>query len=299
MASNNRIIYYYQTFTGLTPILHENPETTHIHLSAFHFGNNTDPDETPYIHLNNNNPNDPVFDPVWKEIKAAAALGIKIVIMLGGAGGAYGNLFSNFETYYTLLHQTIKNHPEINGIDLDIEEEVTLDNCKKLINRIHTDFGDDFIIAMAPLGSSLGNDEPGMGGFIYKDLYTSPEGQYINYFNGQFYGSYQPSDYEKAILNGYPEEKVVMGMLEGIDFVGACQTLTALKVEYPNLGGTFIWEYFQAPPDGKADPSEWSKEINKIFNPPKSHSGFSFGSSFGSSLGSVGGYLRSFFPSLS
>ena len=59
----NRIIYYYQTFNGLTSILNKNTSVTHIHLSAIHFGNNQD--GSPYIHLNNYPPNDKKFDSVW------------------------------------------------------------------------------------------------------------------------------------------------------------------------------------------------------------------------------------------
>ena len=43
---------------------------------------------------------------------------------------------------------------------------------------------------MAPVQSSLEEDAPGMGGFIYKDLWLSPEGSLIDYFNGQFYGDF-------------------------------------------------------------------------------------------------------------
>ena len=111
----HRIIYYYQTFTDLSPILVENSPVTHIHLSAIHFGNN--PDGTPYIHLNNHPPNDPIFDKMWGQINKAHDLGIKIVLMVGGAGGAYTDLFNNFDTYYSFLYQTIKNNmPQWTGI---------------------------------------------------------------------------------------------------------------------------------------------------------------------------------------
>ena len=50
----------------------------------------------PYIHLNNNDPNDPTFDILWSDIKIANSLGIKIILMVGGAGGAYTSLFSNY-----------------------------------------------------------------------------------------------------------------------------------------------------------------------------------------------------------
>ena len=43
-------------------------------------------------------------------------------IMMGGAGGAYADLFSNYETYYTLLKDFIQQHSIIKGIDIDIED---------------------------------------------------------------------------------------------------------------------------------------------------------------------------------
>ena len=58
----HRIIYYYQTFIGLSSILKSDTPVTHIHLSAIHFGVNTD--GSPYIHLNNYPPNNKIFDSV-------------------------------------------------------------------------------------------------------------------------------------------------------------------------------------------------------------------------------------------
>ena len=69
--NENKIIYYYQTFTGLSPILNSKTiTTTHIYVSSIHFGLNKD--KTPYIHLNNYPPDNSKFDPLWKECKLAA-----------------------------------------------------------------------------------------------------------------------------------------------------------------------------------------------------------------------------------
>ena len=255
----SRIIYYYQTFIGLK--LDNDTPITHIHLSAIHFGKN--PDGSPYIHLNNYPPNNKVFDSVWKDIKKAKELGIKIVLMVGGAGSAYNVLFSDFETYYPLLVKTIKEHPEIDGIDLDVEEYVSLDNIKMLINKIDEDFGKDFIISMAPIQSSLQQNQPGMGGFIYKDLYQSKEGQRINYFNGQFYSDYSVNSYKQVINNGYPADKVVMGMISSQDLGNAVDVVSELSKEYSDFGGVFDWEYFDAPPSPHKNPSMWSYEMKK------------------------------------
>ena len=44
----------------------------------------------PYIHLNNCPPNDPKFDEVWEEMTWAQNRGIRVVLMIGGAGGGSG-----------------------------------------------------------------------------------------------------------------------------------------------------------------------------------------------------------------
>ena len=240
----SKIIYYYQTLNSLQPILYSNT-VTHIHLSSIHFGTSNN---EPYIHLNDNPPYDTIFDDVWKELFIADNNNIKIILMVGGAGGAYTELFGNFEVYYGMLKTLINTKSFISGIDLDIEEPVSLDNVKMLIKRIKKDFGPNFLISMAPVQSSLQQDYPGMGGFIYKDLYSSKVGKFIDYFNGQFYMNFSKDSYDIVVENGYPEEKVVMGMLMGQDFTKIQEELKKLHLEYgKSFGGVFIWEYFAAP----------------------------------------------------
>ena len=76
------------------------------------------------------------------------------MFMVGGAGGAYNSLFSNFDVYYKMLKKAIIKY-NIKGIDLDVEENTDINNIKKIINQLDKDFGKDFIITMAPVGSSL------------------------------------------------------------------------------------------------------------------------------------------------
>ena len=264
----NRIIYYYQTFTGLQPILSSTAPPTHIYISSIHFGKNDTGNS--YIHLNDYSPDNSKFDNVWNECQIASEREITIMFMLGGAGGAYGELFSNFETCYQMLKNTIKKRPYIKGIDLDVEEDVSLSNIKMLINRINTDFGSDFIITMAPLGSSLINDFPGLGNFVYKDLYNSSEGQRINWFNSQCYFTYTPDVFTAIVDNGYPEEKIVFGMISSEFsrslFNNALKSIKKIKQQYNKFGGVFVWEYCNAPPKGSKDPSEWAKEISQVLN---------------------------------
>ena len=119
-----KILAYYQTLIPLKPILINNPLITHIHLASIHFG--LDDDNNPYIHLNNDIPYDQKFDSVWEELKKAESLGIKVKLMIGGAGGGYAAFFSNFDVYYELLVKLLHSKRIISGIDLDIEEPVDI-----------------------------------------------------------------------------------------------------------------------------------------------------------------------------
>lgn len=273
--SSSRIIYYYQTLVGLEPLLNlDVPPCTHIILSAVHFG--TNPDGSPYIHLNDYPPDDLKFTECWKQLKTLSSRGVTILIMLGGAGGAYSDLFkddNSYKIYYNMLKNTIKKYDIIKGIDLDIEEYVKLSDIQMLMQNLHEDFGNKFIMTMAPLGGSLQSDTTGMGGFIYKELFNSPQGQYISWFNGQFYGSYTKDDIDKVVENGYPVDMVVMGMISSQfpsmeSFSDCLITLLEIKEKYPNFGGVDVWEYFNSPPGIIKDPSIWAHVIYKLFNSP-------------------------------
>ena len=240
-----RIIYYYQTFNGLQSILTPDTKVTHIHLSSIHFG--SDENNNPYIHLNDHNPNDKIFDSVWEDIKKAKQLGIKIILMMGGAGGAFQTLFSNINIYYSLLKDLLLEKRDlIDGVDLDIEEMVSINDVELLILQIKRDFGSSFIISMAPVQYSIENDVPGMGGFIYKDLYKNC-GHLIDYFNVQCYYEYSVEAYKQIIKNGYPEDKIVMGSISSQNFASNLEVLNEIVKNYNNFGGVFNWEYYDSP----------------------------------------------------
>lgn len=264
-----KTIYYYQSFVGLEKLLTHIEDIDVIIVSSIHFGKGgTKPEpftlneQKPYIHLNNNEPNDKIFDELWLQTKEASVQGTTIMLMMGGAGGAYGELFSDFNTYYPLLVKMINDRPWIKGIDLDIEENATLDNVQMLIRKLVEDFGTDFIITMAPISPSLQNDGGSMAGFSYKKLYKSKEGKYIHWFNAQCYYSFSESTYDSIINNGYPPEKIVMGMESGQfdkkTFKNALNHVKEIKKKYPNMSGVYDWEYLNAPPNDN-DPSQWAK----------------------------------------
>lgn len=251
--SEKKIIYYYQTFESLKPILVKNTVVTHLHVSSVHFGKTTS--GKPYIHINDNAPDWEGFATLWEELQQAKSLGIKIVLMVGGAGGAFTDLFSNFEIYYALLKTLIREKNIFDGIDLDVEEITPIENIQMLINRVNKDFGEDFIISMAPVAYSLESDTPGMGGFIYKNLLKSPEGQRINYFNGQFYYNLSEEAYNSVVNNGYPPEKIVFGMESNENIDNVKTIVKNLSNKYSDFGGVFVWEYFNA---DKENPYNWA-----------------------------------------
>ena len=128
-----KTIYYYQSFVGLDKLLTHVQDIDVIIVSSIHFGKNNN---KPYIHLNNNVPDNKIFDELWLQTEKASVEGCKIMLMMGGAGGAYQQLFSDFNTYYPLLVKTINDRSWITGIDLDIEESVKLSDVQMLINHL-------------------------------------------------------------------------------------------------------------------------------------------------------------------
>lgn len=295
--SSKRIIIYYQTLISLQPLIQlldtyqmtntdqmtdqmpdtfydyikyllniepqNTPLVTHITLASIHFGKN--PDNSLYIHLNDNDPKNDKFTNVYKEleeIKQIKNTNININLLIGGAGSAFETLFSDYESYYSILKTTIENTLTfIDGFNLDIEEQVTLENVIKLVNDLKRDFPQKDII-FAPLSSSIATDEPGMGGFSYKDL-DKAIGDQIAYYNVQCYGEYTADLFNQMVANGYKADKLVMGMLTGQDFASIETELNKLS-NRSDFGGVAVWEYFNAPPDSPSEPYKWLEIMNKI-----------------------------------
>ena len=258
--------YYYQSFVGLHKLLSHVQDIDVINISSIHF--DEDKGGTKTIYLNDNVPSDPTFDTMWTETEGASAQGVTIILMMGGAGDAYTNLFKEFDIYYPMLRALFREKSFIRGIDIDVEEEVSLDNVKSLIRLLKYDMGPDFIVTMAPVAESMITDGYGMGGFSYKELYNSHEGSMINWFNVQSYNSFSYDTYNQIIKNGYPPEKIVMGLMSGqfdkTTFQVALDEVKEVLDQYPTMGGVYDWEYLDAPPDDN-DPSLWCKLMKRQY----------------------------------
>lgn len=251
-----QLIFYYQTFISLKPLFDNNILPTHIQISSIHFGK--DENNNSYIHLNDHSPNSPIFNSMWKEIEIAHNLGIKIKLMIGGAGLAFQEMFSNFNLYYEMLKNVLKLHPYICGVDLDIEENVDLNDVIKLVNILKTDFGNDFLISFAPVAFALQKNRTGMGGFLYNDLMNAV-GDKIENLNTQFYYDFSVDSYNEVIQNGYKPSQIILGMTQ--NNTNEFEIVNDLCKKYKDFKGIFFWELALL-----NNSIEWIKKMKSILD---------------------------------
>lgn len=162
---------------------------THLIVCSFHINVGSE------IHLNDYPPYYPLFSTLWNETVIMKDAGVKIMGMIGGA--APGSFDSNtldsnddatFELYYGQLRDVIVQYG-LQGMDLDVEQYMSQAGITRLVTRLHADFGDDFIITLAPVASALSN-QGNLSGFDYETLEASARttsGQdMIAFYNAQF-----------------------------------------------------------------------------------------------------------------
>ncbi|KAM3416379.1 hypothetical protein BST61_g7977 [Cercospora zeina] len=228
-----------------------------------------------------------IWDNVWQEAAQLQQNGVTIMMMLGGAaprsyprlcGGPKGSIN---ESYYVPLRDTLKHH-KIQGLDLDIEERVPYTCSLNLLHRLHSDFGPDFILTMAPVASELQPSAIGLGGFSYKTLdaeataSNKPNGKLVSWYNAQFYNGWgdasRPNGYDAIIANGWSADRVAMGVLASSDDVGSGwygistyqNTFAKLKAKHADFGSVLGWEYWDAgSKDGFGEPWQWVAAAGK------------------------------------
>ncbi|KAI0541492.1 glycoside hydrolase superfamily [Xylaria digitata] len=272
---DHRVVLYYQTGLGtdtthvpLLPLIQaeDTISVTHVLIAALHVI-----DDDGGLHLNNDPPDSPIYDTMWSEAAQLQAAGVKVMVMVGGAArGSFQRLDgddASFEKYYGPIFNMIGAH-NIQGLDLDVEETFSLNGVIRLIDRLKADFGDDFIITLAPVASALTEGGGNLSGFNYFDL-EAQRGSSIAFYNAQFYFGWgyggSARDYESIIDDGFAANRVVMGLLSNPDngsgFVALdsqAPVLQELITENGNFGGVANWEYFNSLPGGKAAPYQWA-----------------------------------------
>lgn len=189
-----RIITYYQThhtpdgkpISALPLLTQPGIRLTHLILAAIHI--NGDPDG---ITLNDHPPSHERFHTLWAELRVLQASGVRVLGMLGGAAkGTFSvdRLGSDddaaFERYYRPLRDLVRERA-LDGLDLDVEEEMSLGAAVRLVDRLRADFGPDFIITFAPVAAALLNSRNNLSGFDYEALEVM-RGREIAWYNCQF-----------------------------------------------------------------------------------------------------------------
>jgi hypothetical protein len=276
-----RLITYYQThhtpsgtLISVLPLLqNEGISLTHLILAAIHI--NEDPAA---LTLNDHPPSHPRFTTLWAELRILQASGIKVLAMLGGAApGTFSRLdtpdLATFERYYAPLADLIRERG-LDGIDLDVEEPMSLAGIIRLIDRLRADFGPEFIITLAPVAAALLNSEHNLSGFDYEALEVM-RGKQIAWYNAQFYCGWgdcsNPAMYEMLLVKGWAPEKIVVGMVtnpkNGSGWVPWNMLGTVLPLlvgRHPRFGGVMGWEYFNSLPGGEEKPWEWAQAMSAL-----------------------------------
>lgn len=275
-----RVVCYHQThynrrgeYVSLLPLLTEATDLvgiTHLIVAAVHLN-----DPPGNITLNDDPPDAAQNEPLWDELQILQDTGVKILGMLGGAAvGSFQRLDKSdveFELFYQPLRDMLRKH-RFDGIDLDVEEEMSLAGIIRLIDRLKVDFGGSFLITLSPVATAF-QGRPHLSGFDYEALEVM-RGASIDFYNVQFYNNWsQLSDfagYDAMLSQGWPADKLVVGILTNpanghgyIPFDELKRTLAALVQIYPEFGGVMGWEYFNSMPGDSERPWEWAEAMRK------------------------------------
>lgn len=280
-STGPRLIVYHQTFHdpdgtyhSLLPLITNNTGITHVIVAAIHLN-----DGPGNITLNDHKPDDKRFDQLWGEVTWLQGSGVKVLGMLGGAAkGSFEKLGGDdesFEAYYTPLAALIRRYA-LCGLDLDIEEAVPLSTPTRLISRLRTDFGPNFLITLAPVATALLPDPnipphlrpprpmlasgpspnplhptlPHLSGFSYPELECSVHGREIAWYNTQFYCGWGDAGttawYDAIIAAGWTPSRIVLGVVTNpangaghVKIARLRDTCAQLRGKYEGVRGGF------------------------------------------------------------
>lgn len=165
---------------------------------------------------------------------------------------------------------------KLDGLDLDVEEKVPLETITRLIARLRSDFGTNFLITMAPVATALIPDPnipphlrpprprlasgpspnplhptlPHLSGFSYPELECSVYGREIAWYNTQFYCGWGDAGstqwYDTIISAGWTPSKIVLGVVthpgNGAGHIPISKlrdVCARLRQKYKDVGGGF------------------------------------------------------------
>ncbi|KAG6002206.1 hypothetical protein E4U21_003337 [Claviceps maximensis] len=276
-----RLITYYQTHhdpssgdpISVLPLLTQpSISITHVILAAIHL--NSKPED---LTLNDHPPDHPRFQTLWAELRVLQASGIKVLGMLGGAAqGSYARLDASpdeFESFYAPLRRLVRDRG-LDGLDLDVEEPMSLAGIIRLIDRLRSDFGKHFLITLAPVAMAMLDPTKNLSGFDYEALEVM-RGREIAWYNTQFYCGWgnltNTLMYDLMLQKGWSPDKIVIGVVtnpaNGHGYVHwdmLSAVLAMLSRRHRNFGGVMGWEYFNSLPGDASRPWEWASGLTSL-----------------------------------
>ncbi|MDJ1132071.1 glycosyl hydrolase family 18 protein [Streptomyces iconiensis] len=285
VPQEKRMVMYYQTkhlrdgIGLISPelMLRPTPALTDLIVAAVHLNH-----QGPVLTINNWEPQDAGHDQMWEALAVTQRAGVHVLVLLGGAAvGTFARLAEDFEKHYGALRDFL-THYRLDGVDIDIEEEVEVGPVRELILRLREDFGSTFKITMAPVARELwAVDEVVFKGFRYRQLYREC-GEEIDWFNAQFYNGWgslrDPGDYRRIeAVSADPDtrivplDKVVPIALTNekngdpasyVEFGRLLKTVRELRDTHGAvLRGMAGWEYFNSVVPGVDGPWQWPRQI--------------------------------------
>lgn len=275
-AGAHRVVVYYQTQydggTYVSPLglTQHGTGVTDVVVAALHL------DADGVVHLNDDPPDSSRYTQMWADLATMRSQGVRVEVMVGGAAqGSFQRLDTDFDTYYPLLRNVISTY-HLDGVDLDVEESMSLAGIERVIDALRSDFGSGLTITLAPVGSALSGGG-NLSGFSYDQLYAD-RGSEISWFNAQLYNGWgslaDTSSYDQIIGHGVvPADKVVAGTVTNpangsgyVDLPTLQSTLRSLVGEHPSFAGVDGWEYFNSEPGGTSAPWQWAAGVNSAEN---------------------------------
>jgi hypothetical protein len=270
-AVRRHVVVYYQTqydagrYVSPLGLVQHHTRVTDVLVAALHL------DANRVVHLNDDPPGAAKFRRMWTDLAKMRATGVHVLVMVGGAApGSFRRLDRDFATYYPLLRNVIRTY-HLDGVDLDVEESMSLAGMERLIDTLKADFGTGFLVTLAPVATALSGGG-GLSGFSYDRLYRD-RGAKIAWFNTQFYNGWGSlsgtTSYDAVIRHGVvPPAKVVAGAVTNPANGGGYVNLTTLKstlrkltAKYPTFAGAAGWEYFNSLPGGRGAPWTWASGV--------------------------------------
>lgn len=103
----------------------------------------------------------------------------------------------------------------LDGLDLDIEEAMSLPSIIRLINRLELNFGRDFLVTLAPVATAM-RGQQNLSGLDHETLEKAFSTEIARY-NTQFYCGWgcmeSTISSDRIIAREWPPSKIVVGLV--------------------------------------------------------------------------------------